>query len=305
MQKEHSIMQDNNNILQGKIVKGIAGFYYVHVPGDSVFECKAKGIFRKDKVKPLVGDNVELTVLDPEARTGNIAKIQERSSQLIRPAVANIDQALVIFATVSPKPNFNLLDKFLVMMEAQQIDTIICFNKQDLASEEELRELSDRYDKCGSSVFFTSAKEGLGMERLEEQLANKTTAVAGPSGVGKSSLINRLQSDVEMETGAISEKIERGRHTTRHSQLIYIREKTYIMDTPGFTSLYLDIPKEELQEYFYEFAPYEEKCRFQGCSHIHEPDCGVKEALAQGEIPAGRYENYVSIYQELKEIKRY
>lgn len=305
MQKEHSIMQDNNNILQGKIVKGIAGFYYVHVPGDSVFECKAKGIFRKDKVKPLVGDNVELTVLDPEARTGNIAKIQKRSSQLIRPAVANIDQALVIFAAVSPKPNFNLLDKFLVMMEAQQIDTIICFNKQDLASEEELRELSDRYDKCGSSVFFTSAKEGLGMERLEEQLANKTTAVAGPSGVGKSSLINRLQSDVEMETGAISEKIERGRHTTRHSQLIYIREKTYIMDTPGFTSLYLDIPKEELQEYFYEFAPYEEKCRFQGCSHIHEPDCGVKEALAQGEIPAGRYENYVSIYQELKEIKRY
>lgn len=305
MQKEHSIMQDNNNILQGKIVKGIAGFYYVHVPGDSVFECKAKGIFRKDKVKPLVGDDVELTILDPEARTGNIAKIQERSSQLIRPAVANIDQALVIFAAVSPKPNFNLLDKFLVMMEAQQIDTIICFNKQDLASEEELRELSDRYDKCGSSVFFTSAKEGLGMERLEEQLANKTTAVAGPSGVGKSSLINRLQSDVEMETGAISEKIERGRHTTRHSQLIYIREKTYIMDTPGFTSLYLDIPKEELQEYFYEFAPYEEKCRFQGCSHIHEPDCGVKEALAQGEIPAGRYENYVSIYQELKEIKRY
>ena len=305
MQKEHSIMQDNNNILQGKIVKGIAGFYYVHVHGDSVFECKAKGIFRKDKVKPLVGDNVELTVLDPEARTGNIAKIQKRSSQLIRPAVANIDQALVIFAAVSPKPNFNLLDKFLVMMEAQQIDTIICFNKQDLASEEELRELSDRYDKCGSSVFFTSAKEGLGMERLEGQLANKTTAVAGPSGVGKSSLINRLQSDVEMETGAISEKIERGRHTTRHSQLIYIREKTYIMDTPGFTSLYLDIPKEELQEYFYEFAPYEEKCRFQGCSHIHEPDCGVKEALAQGEIPAGRYENYVSIYQELKEIKRY
>lgn len=298
-------MQENNCILQGKIVKGIAGFYYVHVPDDGVYECKARGSFRKDKIKPLVGDDVMITVLDAGARTGNILEIQQRSSQLIRPAVANIDQALVIFAAVSPKPNFQLLDKFLVMMETQQIDTVICFNKQDLASAEELSELSGRYGKCQSKVLFTSAKDGIGMEQLEELLANKTTAVAGPSGVGKSSLINRLQSGVEMETGAISEKIERGRHTTRHSQLIYIRENTYIMDTPGFTSLYLDIPKEELREYFYEFAPYEQKCRFQGCSHIHEPDCGVKEALAQGKIPAGRYESYVSVYEELKEMKRY
>ena len=305
MQENNRVMQKNSRILQGKIIKGIAGFYYVHTPDNEVFECKAKGIFRKDKIKPLVGDDVELAVLDVQEKTGSITGIRERKNELIRPAVANIDQALVIFAAASPKPNFNLLDKFLITMEAQQVDTIICFNKQDLASEEELSGLLARYGSCGSRVIFTSAKKELGVDTLSGLLAHKTTAVAGPSGVGKSSLINRLQSGVAMETGAISQKIERGRHTTRHSQLICIRENTYIMDTPGFSSLYIDIPKDELKEYFYEFAPYEQDCRFQGCSHIHEPDCGVKKALEQGRIPPGRYESYASIYQELKEIKRY
>lgn len=293
-------------MVEGKIIKGIAGFYYVHTPENEVFECKAKGIFRKEKIKPLVGDDVEIDVLDPKERTGNIIQILPRENELMRPAVANIDQALVIFAATGPKPNFHLLDKFLVTMEYQQVETVICFNKRDLVSEQEIEELKDRYSACGYRLIFTSAKQGHGKEELLQILEHKTTAVAGPSGVGKSSLINMLNPDVEMETGAISEKIERGRHTTRHSQLIHISGDTYIMDTPGFSSLYLDsFTEEELSKFFREFAPYVAQCRFLGCSHTHEPGCGVKAALEQGKLHPGRYENYVSIYCELKDVKKY
>lgn len=292
--------------MQGKIIKGIAGFYYVHVIGAGLYECKAKGIFRKEKIKPLVGDNVEIDVLSEEEKTGNIAQILDRQNELVRPAVANIDQAMVIFAAARPKPNFNLLDRFLIMMEHQQVETVICFNKQDLASEEELHKLEETYGKCGYRILFTSAAKGEGIEALGSVLEGKTTAVAGPSGVGKSSLINLLQPEVEMETGAISEKIERGKHTTRHSQLIYIKDSTYIMDTPGFSSLYLmGFEKEALKEYFREFKEFEPSCRFLGCSHIHEPDCGVKQALAEGRISSIRYENYTVIYEELKNVKKY
>lgn len=292
--------------MQGKIIKGIAGFYYVHVIEAGVYECKAKGIFRKEKIKPLVGDNVEIDVLSEEEKTGNIIRILERQNELIRPAVANIDQAMVIFAAVRPKPNFNLLDRFLIMMEYQQVETVICFNKQDLATEEDLHKLEEIYEKCGYRILFTSAKEKEGLEEVRKVLEGKTSTVAGPSGVGKSSLINLLQPEIEMETGAISEKIERGKHTTRHSQLIHIKHNTYIMDTPGFSSLYLKgFEKEELKEYFREFREYEPSCRFQGCSHIQEPDCAVKQALAEGRISSIRYEDYTSIYEELKQVKKY
>ena len=293
-------------LTKGKIIKGIAGFYYVHTPENKIYECKAKGIFRKEKQKPLVGDEVMIDIISREERTGNVVELLPRKNELIRPAVANIDQALVIFAAASPAPNFQLLDKFLVLMKWQQVGTIICFNKMDLATEGELDELKKRYERSGSRLVFTCAREGKGLEELQELLAHRTTTVAGPSGVGKSSLINRMQSEVRMETGTISEKTERGKHTTRHAQLICIQEDTYIVDTPGFTSLYVEgMKSEELAGYFPEFTDFEPECRFLGCSHTHEPDCGVKEALLRGAIHRGRYESYVSLYNELKEIKRY
>lgn len=292
--------------MQGKIVKGIAGFYYVHVVESGLYECKAKGIFRKEKLKPLVGDIVEIDILDETEKKGNIVEILERKNELIRPAVANIDQALVVFAVTKPKPHFNLLDRFLIMMESKEIPVILCFNKKDIATEPEIQELKEIYETCGYQMVFTSALEEENVDELKQLLHGKTTAIAGPSGVGKSSLINIFQPKANMETGSISEKIERGKHTTRHSELIWIEDNTYIMDTPGFSSLYTnDFEKEELKYYFREFDPYEGTCKFLGCDHIHEPGCRVKEALEVGDIHPVRYKNYLDMYQELKDKRRY
>ena len=291
--------------MQGKIVKGIAGFYYVHVVESGLYECKAKGVFRKEKIKPLVGDYVEIDILDDVEKKGNIVEILERKNELIRPAVANIDQALVVFAVTKPKPHFNLLDRFLIMMESKGIPVVLCFNKKDIATEPEIQELKEIYASCGYEIVFTSALEEENVDEVKVLLKGKTTAIAGPSGVGKSSLINILQPEAQMETGSISEKIERGKHTTRHSELIWIEEDTYIMDTPGFSSLSLfELEKEELKEYYPEFSEYEDDCKFLTCAHIHEPVCGVKEALKDGKIHPVRYENYVSFYEELKEKEK-
>lgn len=292
--------------MQGKIIKGIAGFYYVHVVHSGIYECKAKGIFRNKKIKPLVGDNVEIDIIDEEKRIGNIVEIAERTNELIRPAVANIDQSLVVFAVMRPDPNINLLDRFLVMMERQDVPVIICFNKVDLVPEEELIELRDTYVNAGYHVIFTSTLNGNGVEDVKRILIGKTTAFAGPSGVGKSSMLNAIIPDANSETGGISEKIGRGKNTTRHTEIFNLEDETYIMDTPGFTSLYTnDFEKEELKWYFPEFREYEEKCRFNGCIHENEPDCAVKDALEEGKISESRYKNYLQMLDEIKNRKKY
>ena len=292
--------------MKGKIIKGIAGFYYIYAENDEIYECKAKGIFRKDNRKPLVGDNVEIEVLDEHEKEGSVTAILPRKNSLIRPAVANVDQAFVIFAMENPKPNFMLLDRFLIMMEKENVPAVICFNKKDLATEEELEFLYETYKSCGYQVILSSTFNGEGLEEIREILKGKTTVVAGPSGVGKSSITNALQENVQMETGEISKKLKRGKHTTRHSQVIPVGKDTYLMDTPGFSSLYLtDIEEQELKDYFPEFREYENQCRFQGCRHIHEPGCAVKEALNNHKISSLRYEDYLGLHEEIKEKRRF
>lgn len=301
--------------MTGKIIKGIAGFYYIYIssadenvctPYEGVYECKAKGIFRNEGVKPLVGDNVEIEILDEANKKGNIVKILERKNSLIRPAVANVDQALVIFAAAKPTPNLNLLDRFLISMEMSKVESIICFNKTDVADEDYVNHLRDIYFSCGYKVICTSTVDGSGVEQLKSMLKGKTTVLAGPSGVGKSSMTNAIIPEACMQTGGISKKIERGKHTTRHSELFTIQKDTFLFDTPGFSSLYVNnLEKEDLMWYFPEFDKFNDKCRFQGCVHINEPDCAVKDALREGLISKSRYDNYLLVYDELKSKKKY
>lgn len=292
--------------MQGKIIKGIAGFYYVHAEDEQVYACRARGIFRKDKYKPLVGDDVVISVTDTKDMEGSLDQILPRKSELIRPAVSNVDQALVIFAAADPVPNLVLLDRFLVMMEYQKVPSVICFNKADLIGEEERQTFSDIYAQTGCPVVFSSTRTGEGLQEIRDCLSGKTTVVAGPSGAGKSSIANSLQSEIHMETGEISKKLGRGRHTTRHAQIIPLGENTYLVDTPGFSSIFLpEIGEEELWYYLPEFREPEKECRFQGCRHISEPDCGVISAVHDGIISKSRYESYVLLHEELKEAKRY
>ncbi|HAR91531.1 MAG TPA: ribosome small subunit-dependent GTPase A [Eubacterium sp.] len=287
--------------MQGKIIKGIAGFYYVD-SHDGVFQCKAKGIFRNKSIKPLVGDNVEFEITHEEDKEGNITEILERDNELIRPAVANIDQAMIVFALKAPNPNVNLLDKLLVCMEYQNIETIICFNKTDIADKDFAEDLASIYRNAGYKVLFTSATENEGVEEVKKALKGKSTVFAGPSGVGKSSMLNAIKEDAVMETGDISEKIGRGKHTTRHSEIFKTDDDTYVFDTPGFGSLFIPgMTKEKLEDCFPEFSLYTNECRFIGCAHINEPDCAVKEALEEKKIAESRYESYKAFYEELKE----
>ncbi|MBO5261038.1 MAG: ribosome small subunit-dependent GTPase A [Coprococcus sp.] len=290
--------------LTGKIVKGIGGFYYISTKDGSLYECKAKGIFRNKKIKPLVGDNVIIDILDNENNLGNIVEILPRFNSLIRPAVANVDQTVIIFAVNEPEPNFNLLDRFLVSMEQRHVDTIICFNKIDLSGP--YIDICRDYEKSRYRTLFISASNSQGIDELKGIIRDKTTVFAGPSGVGKSSTLNAICPDAGALTGVVSDKIKRGKHTTRHSELMHIEGDTYIMDTPGFSSLFVDeIDYEDLKEYFPDIAVYTGKCRFNMCSHISEPDCLVKKAVEDGTICRVRYDNYVTIYNDLKEKRKW
>lgn len=291
--------------MRGKIIKSIAGFYEVNTE-QGVYRCKAKGVFRALGVKPLVGDDVEIDVVDEESdpKEGNVTRILPRRSTLVRPNVANVDQALLVFAITHPAPSYNMLDRFLITMEQRELPAILCFNKQDLGSEEEKETLRAIYESCGCRVLFLSAREEGASEALREVLRGKTTVLTGPSGVGKSTLINSLCAGAQRETGELSRKIARGRNTTRHTALLQVERDTYVMDTPGFTSLFLeDTEADELKNYYPEFADYAAQCRFHGCAHYGEPDCGVKRAVEDGVLSRIRYENYRALYEELKDRK--
>lgn len=281
--------------MQGIITKGIGGFYYIKTE-DGLYECKARGKFRLDELTPMVGDKVEIKI-DNNSK-GTIEKIFERKNKLIRPAVANISQAIIVFAFKNPNINLDLLNKFLLKCEYNEIKAVVAFNKVDLVDNPDKEEVVDIVKSAGYEVIYLNAKEGIGIEKIKEKLKGNLNVLCGPSGAGKSTIINKLVGKDVMQTGQISEKLKRGKHTTRHSELIEV-ENGFLVDTPGFSSLTIDdIEKEEVQFLFPEFIDYINRCKFTGCLHYKEPSCALKNALEQGKIHKKRYEFYIQIIEE-------
>ncbi|HWQ30466.1 MAG TPA: ribosome small subunit-dependent GTPase A [Negativicutes bacterium] len=288
---------------KGVIVKGIGGFYYVDT-GDGIFECRARGKFRIQNITPLIGDRVEIDG-DISSLKGYIINILERKNQLVRPTVANIDQAIIVFASKRPDINMVLMQKFLIYAEYKRLDVVVCINKIDLDEQEEYLKVVEMLESIPYRVIRTSVKEEVGVGQLAEQLVGKTSVFAGPSGAGKSSLLNRIQPGLELKTGDLSKKIDRGTHTTRHAELIKLENGGMVADTPGFTSLDIsEIEFSRLESCFPEFERYKE-CYFPNCAHDREPDCGIKEAVESGKISRIRYDFYLSLMNELKESRRF
>jgi len=297
--------------MEGKIVKALSGFYYVKTETGNVYECRAKGSFKNDNITPLVGDNCVFQVTDAKEKTGIVGEIKPRKNALIRPAVANVDQAMVVFAVKAPNPNLSILDRFLALMKKQNIPTIIVFNKKDLAKGDDVKNLKKTYKDSGCKVVFVAAggDKPSGMMPLKMMLKGKITVMAGPSGVGKSTLINVIADKKNVDdgqvtsVGAISTKVGRGKQTTRHNELFDLGRNYHIIDTPGFTSLLVnedDYTRDDLQDAFPEFAPYRDKCPFKDCKHIKERDCAVRDAVEKGKISVSRYNSYKAIFSEIK-----
>lgn len=293
--------------MKTKIIKAIAGFYYcMDMETGDVYECRAKGIFRKEKKKPLVGDLCEISVIDKAGLTGNVDVLLPRKNELIRPAVANVDRVLLIFAVAKPDPNLNLLDRYLCLMMSQNVPVTVAFNKCDIADPGAIDEIKGIYDGSGCDIEFISVKNDINIGRIADLIKGQQVVLSGPSGVGKSSLINALIPEAGRETGFLSAKNDRGKQTTRDTVIVEAGPDTSIIDSPGFSSLELtDIEPYDLASYFPEFDDYTDECRFPDCVHIGERDCGVKQAVSNGDISDSRYTNYVQIYGSLKANMRY
>ncbi|MDQ0245636.1 ribosome biogenesis GTPase [Bacillus fengqiuensis] len=290
-------------MLKGRIIKALSGFYYVFSDG-TVTQCRGRGVFRKQKISPLVGDYV--TFQAENELEGYILDIEERKNELIRPPIANVDQAVLVFSAIEPEFSPLLLDRFLVLVEANGIKPLICISKMDLVAEDKtevIEEYAKDYRDIGYDVLLTSTITENGVADLLPYLADCVTVVAGQSGVGKSSLLNALKPELELKTNDISTSLGRGKHTTRHVELISVG-RGLVADTPGFSSLeFINIELEDLSSCFPEMDRLSENCKFRGCLHLSEPKCAVKAALDEGNIPDYRYEHYTSFIEEIKQRK--
>lgn len=286
----------------GRIVRSLSGFYDVRLP-DGVITCRGRGVLRRQHITPLTGDMAEVTV---EHGKGMVEAVLPRKNSFIRPAVANVDALIIFAANVNPVTEPFLIDRVAAIAGNQNVESVLCVNKCDLDPAKSLREI---YERAGFRVFPVSAVTGEGLDALRGFLQGKLTAFTGNTGVGKSSILNALCPELELATGEVSEKLGRGRHTTRHVELYALGDGTYVMDTPGFASFDTDqmdvILKENLQYAFPDFAPYIGHCQFADCSHRREPGCAVRAALEAGQIVPSRYESYLKLYEKSAQIKQW
>ncbi|WP_027868898.1 ribosome small subunit-dependent GTPase A [Eubacterium sp. AB3007] len=287
--------------MRGLITKGIGGFYYVRTE-QGVVQTRGRGIFRNEDITPTVGDEVEISLL--EGGDGVVEEILPRRNLFARPPIANVDRIVIVFAATRPKPSFDLIDRFLIMAESKGVDPILCMNKVDLLATSRCEQMIERYRGIYPCVM-TSGIDGRGLEDLKALIGDQTVAFAGPSGAGKSTLINLLVPEASMETSEISRKTRRGRHTTRHVEILQMPDGGLVFDTPGFTSFDIrDVDEQDLWRYYPEIAAISGNCRFDDCMHIKEPDCAVRKAVEDGQIRQERYDSYVKNYQEIKENNR-